>query len=356
VWSGRPSLSVSPHSLSFDESGGAILPLAFAVENAGVGRLEWQAKTDASWLLLSPAYGVLDGEVGIVTASVDVGSLSAGTYDAQCTVAAPGSHNSPQVVNVVLTVRSTPESRTVTAALGDNVEVVYERQPPYVADSGGSPICLINGDGSRDVTWSELIAFLLADPTDESPYVPQERMCGTFAEQLHNNAEAAGIRAAWVAVDLRGRDIGHALNAFLTTDRGLVFVDSTGDDPVAPASSDVRQGECESDRIAYVRVGSDYGLVPVDRTLNPSYDFYVTWSAAWTAYLEAVADFNALVSQYNAMVSGRTLPAGSPEARQALQLRSRLEAMKRDIEMQHEVLGPCRWTSLGIVEFIRIYW
>ncbi len=357
LWSGRPALSVSPHELVWDEGGSAaLLPLAFSIQNGGRGRLDWNVECDAPWVTLSPLSGTLDSGLGIVTASVDVTSLSAGTHTAVCTVAAAGAHNSPQTVDVVLTVRSTVESRAIAEAMGDSVEVIYGEQPPYVADPFGSPILLVNRESARDVTWSELVEFLLADPTDESPYVPDERMCGTFAELLHNNAEEAGIRAAWVSLDLRGREIGHALNAFVTTDRGLVFVDSTGDDPSAVFSPDARQGECECDRVAYVRVGSEYGLIPVDRASDFSYETYVAYSRAWDEYLADVATFNALVEEYNTLVRGRTLMAGSEEARRALRMRSDLDARLRDIEMQRELLGPCRWTSLGIVEYVRLYW
>jgi len=51
-----------------------------------------------------------------------------------------------------------------------------------------------------------------------------------FAERLHNDAEMAGIRCAYVSLELSGytdpnnfgisSDTGHALDAFQTTDRG----------------------------------------------------------------------------------------------------------------------------------------
>jgi hypothetical protein len=357
LWFGHPSLSVTPRELAFEEGvGGAVLPLAFAIENGGQGRLDWQVQTDAAWLTLAPTSGTLDAGLGIVTASADVTALPAGTHTAVCTVVAPGARNSPQVVNVVLTVHSTVESRAIAEVLGERVEVLDGIQPPYVADPMGSPIVLVNNDEARDVTLAELLEFIRADATDESPYVQDLRMCGTFAEQLHNSAEAAGIRAAWVSLDLQGQEIGHALNAFVTTDRGLVFVDSTGDNPLAIVSPDGGRGECECDRIAYVRVGSEYGLISIDRAVDPTYDYYVTYSAAWESYLGDVSAFNALAVEYNAMVQGRTLVAGSDEARAALRMRAELDAVRTELEMQREVLGPCRWTTLGVVESARLYW
>ena len=44
---------------------------------------------------------------------------------------------------------------------------------------------------------------------------------------MHNNAEDKGIRAAFVVLQFYGK-VPHALNAFKTSDRGLIFVDVTG--------------------------------------------------------------------------------------------------------------------------------
>jgi hypothetical protein len=52
-------------------------------------------------------------------------------------------------------------------------------------------------------------------------------VCADFAERLHNNAELAGIRCAYVSITLAG-NTGHACDAFQTTDRGLAYIDVTG--------------------------------------------------------------------------------------------------------------------------------
>ncbi len=122
-------------------------------------------------------------------------------------------------------------------------------------------------------------------------------MCGTFAETLYNNAAAAGIRAAWVAVDIRGRTIGHALNAFSTTDRGwyLLIVPEVTPPwrwPGYAASS------CDHDRVAYVRPGMAYGLISLAHADSPAYEFYETYSAAWDSYLADLEEFNRLAREY----------------------------------------------------------
>lgn len=98
----------------------------------------------------------------------------------------------------------------------------------YYVGASGEPIELINNQNSTDPTYQEMLTFLKSDRTDEIKYDSDSFMCGDFAEAVHNNAEEAGIRAAWVSIDFKGYTSGHACNAFNTTDRGLVFVDCTG--------------------------------------------------------------------------------------------------------------------------------
>jgi len=152
----------------------------------------------------------------------------------------------------------------------------------YTADgvlSGGCYgefIVLINNNAARNPTYKELLAFLKSDDTDKYPYVftipvtgfcygeaedmmdmtqltdivegraspSAPRICGDFAERLHNNAELAGIRAGYVSIDLTDpangglSDGGHALNVFQTTDEGTVFIDCTGGDEDGPRYMD----------------------------------------------------------------------------------------------------------------------
>ena len=80
---------------------------------------------------------------------------------------------------------------------------------------------------AKDPTWAELQAFLAKDRTEFHTYIANVYDCSQFSQALHNRAEAAGIRCAEVQVAFVGETVGHALNAFLTTDRGLVYVDDT---------------------------------------------------------------------------------------------------------------------------------
>ena len=87
---------------------------------------------------------------------------------------------------------------------------------------------LVDNPEATDPTWAELIEFLAQDTTEEHDYVANVYDCSQFSRDLHNNAEAHGIRAAEVQIAFEDEWYGHALNAFLTTDLGLVYIDCTG--------------------------------------------------------------------------------------------------------------------------------
>lgn len=98
---------------------------------------------------------------------------------------------------------------------------------PY-SSGNASTLELINQATAKNPTWEELLYFLREDKTDKKLYVTGVYECGNFALDLHNNAEANGIRTALVAVHFYNSP-SHALNAFKTTDKGLVYIDDTGD-------------------------------------------------------------------------------------------------------------------------------
>ncbi|MFC1948942.1 hypothetical protein ACFLW0_02050 [Chloroflexota bacterium] len=88
-------------------------------------------------------------------------------------------------------------------------------------------VTLIDNPEATNPTWSELMTFIKQDLTDRNTYIDYVYDCSQFSRDVHNNAEAAGIRAAEVQIYFRNQDTGHALNAFITTDYGLVYIDCT---------------------------------------------------------------------------------------------------------------------------------
>jgi peroxiredoxin len=135
----------------------------------------------------------------------------------------------------------------------------------FIIGADGHRIKLFNNLKAQDPDWETLIEFLKADKTDAIPYVKGRFVCADFAEMLHNNAEKAGIKAAYVCIKLGPSEgyssgSGHALNAFTVTDKGLIYIDDTGT---------CAQDSCprDKDKIAYLKVGDHY----IPQSVFPEY-------------------------------------------------------------------------------------
>jgi len=120
-----------------------------------------------------------------------------------------------------------------------------------VSGADGRPIVIVNNPNAKNPSWTQLVTFLQQDTTDRMFYDKNSFMCGDFAEMLHNNAEKAGWRTAYVIIGLSSSIGGHALNAFQTTDRGLVYIDCTG-------ASFGKQHPQYMDKVVRLIVGSNY--------------------------------------------------------------------------------------------------
>jgi hypothetical protein len=99
----------------------------------------------------------------------------------------------------------------------------------------GYKVGAVEGAGSgytlRNPTYHELMGFLERDPTDGNEYQEDVYTCVDFVSDLNNNAEDAGLRAAYVYMEFPV-DRAHSVAAFETVDRGLVFIEPQFDDEV----------------------------------------------------------------------------------------------------------------------------
>ena len=101
-----PIIGYSPTSFSFDatEDGPNPPDQILSIWNSGDGTLNWSVSDDAAWLSLSPTSGSSTGETYTVTVSVDISNVDDGTSHAYITISDPGAPNTPQEVQVTLTV------------------------------------------------------------------------------------------------------------------------------------------------------------------------------------------------------------------------------------------------------------
>ncbi|AEA48119.1 AN1-type zinc finger domain-containing protein [Archaeoglobus veneficus] len=261
-----------------------------------------------------------------------------------------------------------------------NIEAVKKTIEPDVyrncipiAKASGERVCLVNYKNATDPTWDELISFLKKDDTDKLSYDYASFVCADFAEMLHNNAEAAGIRAGFVAIDFVD-GIGHALNVFNTTDKGLVYVDCTGGGFITVYQfvdgKLVTFSPPHYDKIAYVVVGKEYGLISIDKAKSPEYWFYEDYKQKWIEYKKALEEynkeaeeFNKKVEEYEKELRGRTVIHDPVEYAKLKRMydelkeeKEKLDKKYKELEEQKELLGGFYWESLGIVSNIEIYW
>jgi len=106
---------------------------------------------------------------------------------------------------------------------------VYDMDYKIVCGAKGNPLVMASNKKAIDPTWEELAEFLRCDDTDKHRYDENLFNCADYAEMVQNNAARAGWRAGFVGIQLRenstGKQSGHAINAFQTTDHGLVYID-----------------------------------------------------------------------------------------------------------------------------------
>lgn len=242
---------------------------------------------------------------------------------------------------------------------------IYTEDGKIEFGGNGQAIILTHNATATDPTFDELVAFIQADKTDTNKYVatgPDAFVCADFAEEVHNNAEAAGIRAAWVSLTFEGTKEGHALDAFETTDRGLVYIDCTN----GSSTNSQGNGAQTWDAIAYIEKGKKYGVLPIERVLAINYDyyplqydFYTDCETAWQEYETKLKAYNDDVDRYNRETAGKVFIFGSAEAQRILTWKEQLQAAERELESLKAKAGG-RWLeseySSYLVKSVNIHW
>jgi len=181
-------------------------------------------------------------------------------------------------------------------------------------DDTGDFIVLINNKNATNPTYGQLLTFLQSDKTDEYPYIDtnkvpgsysppaeahvdltriqniidgvvqpsQPDVCSDFAERLHNDAEIHGIRCAYVSIELSTGS--HGIDAFQTSDRGLIYIDDTGPSQEPHSLRTVKT--------VNLQMGTEYAAVSLfpEAGWNPTYqnmgtvtNVQLTWDGTWNS-------------------------------------------------------------------------
>jgi len=362
----RPSMLAGAlnHSFAVDDG---LNPNPYQIYLASSrSELDWSAVADAAWLNLDPLDG-RTGEETWLTLSADISGMLPGEYVATVTVFASAAKNTPLEIPVSLSITNTEETLAIRRAVGGetgDVEIHYDKQPPYSKGAAYSNISLTNNPSATDPTWRQLLEFIASDDTDQQDYVEDVYVCGDFAEALHNNAEQEGIKAAWVAIHFADGTVGHALNAFNTVDQGIVFVDCTGGgfEVFTPPVADSQR----YDRIAYVMIGKEYGTICIDIAMSGQYDYYERYEQQWEEYASRLEEYIADLEEYNRRVKehNRKVSAGTYRYDALMATYHDLKRLGEDLDREREYLDRLlqelgsypRSGTLGIVSRVEVYW
>jgi hypothetical protein len=129
---------------------------------------------------------------------------------------------------------------------GEDCYEIYPGENCYETGADGHRIILRNSKNAVNPTYQQLMDFIAADDSDKIPYNNSNFKCADFAECVHNNAESAGYKCAWVDIRFINNGDAHACNAFNTVDQGMVFIDCAD------------SGNPSNDKIVDLKVGKGY--------------------------------------------------------------------------------------------------
>jgi len=101
-----PTILYNPPSFSFSATEGGSNPSSqtLSIRNSGRGTLNWSVSDDVAWLSLTPTRGTSTGETDSVAVSVSISGMNAGSYSAIITISASEATNTPQKMQVSLTI------------------------------------------------------------------------------------------------------------------------------------------------------------------------------------------------------------------------------------------------------------
>jgi hypothetical protein len=189
--SATPAIGLNTTTLGFAGTVGGANPSAqtIAVSNVGGGTLSWTASDNAAWLTLSPVSGT---NSGIVTASVNLTGLAAGTYNATVTVTASGV--SAKTLPVTLTMTTT----TTGATIGFNPTSLTFTGTVGGTNPAAKPINISNtGGGTLSWTASDNAAWLTLSPVSGTN-------SGTVTANVNLTGLATGTHNAIITITASG--------------------------------------------------------------------------------------------------------------------------------------------------------
>lgn len=348
-----PTIAFHPKEFKYTVSEGKFTSLSdvLNISNSGKDTLNWSVLSRFDNIALSPTSGSSTGESDTVNITIDIKDMSIGEHEAEIAIIAKGASILNETVPIKINIIKNPA-------------YVYINDRKIVGGDG-KPIELANNPDATNPTFSELLSFISKDTTDTMPYTeagPGANIYADYAEKVHNNAEASGIKAALVKLVFSVSDIDYVLNAFETTDRGLIYVDCSNVDSykirklnyaLYSVSPPTRKSW---DTAAYIEINKEYGRIELKCATSSSYSFYEEYPMKWKEYEALVSEYNADVARFTTEIETQEYEDESQELAVKDAWNLRLENKKRLISELNAKLGNY-WVKLSdTVKEIYIHW
>lgn len=181
TWIGTESQTGDPPRIELNRSRldfggiptGAVPPSQdFMITNTGGGTLDWSVTNNQTWLNCSPSSGTGSGSVSV---STDPTGLAEGTYNGTITISDPNASNSPQTLEVTLTVYSNgqtggPFGQFSTPIDGTTVSSSIPVSGWALDDIGVTSVKIYRGDAGNLVYIGDAVSVEGARPDVEQAY------------------------------------------------------------------------------------------------------------------------------------------------------------------------------------------
>jgi hypothetical protein len=235
LWVGTdaaPVLSFDPASLAFaaDEAGPDPAPLDVDVTNSGSGALDPVATSTSydsgsGWLAVSRSGS---GDAQVLTNSVSVSGLPAGSYSATVEIACPNAGNSPQSYGVTLAVRATASPVLSLGPTG--LTLTAEESGP---DPSPQVVAVTNsGSGTLDAV-STTVSY-----ESGSGWLAVARSGSGNGQTLSNSVDVAGLAAGLYTATVEVA-CANASNSPAAYSVSLTIVGAESIEVARPSSGDV---------------------------------------------------------------------------------------------------------------------
>jgi hypothetical protein len=227
-----PAISRQPDFLdNYCPRGHNAASQSFELWNSGGGTLSYTITDDADWLSCSPDLGTSTGEHDSITVNYSTSGLSAvGTYTATVTISAPGASNTPQTVDVSLTVLWPPVIALDPISLNNSC--------PRGTDAASQSFTIWNNG-----VWT--LSYAITDDADWLSCSPTSGTCTSEQDTISVNYTSSGLAAGSYSATITVTDPlatnnPQTIPVSLTVESGMItwYVDAS-----VPASGDGRSWE-----------------------------------------------------------------------------------------------------------------